>query len=195
MRTGGAEATDDLQVAWEILRTIVWLCIWLGVSQRSVIKMSEFTEASGDGPGLTPSPPSRLRQFQAIMYKNFLLQLRSRFVFCGLRIGGTATVAFEVLLPVLFIGAMSIVTQLPRVPYPPLVFREWALSDTGWSGHVKGARCLVLVSPCHATKQLGVACAMRAALRKSLQDLVFNERIERAQSICYSLCAHILRFS
>lgn len=110
--------------------------------------MSEFTDASGDGPGLTPSPPSRLRQFQAIMYKNMLLQLRSRFVFCGLRLGGAATVAFEVLLPVLFIGAMCIVTQLPRVPYPPLVFREWALSDTGWSGHVKGACCVLQSLSC-----------------------------------------------
>lgn len=109
--------------------------------------MSDRSPTVGEDDGLAPPPPSQWRQFQAILYKNALLQIRSRFVICGFRLGGAATVAFEVLLPVLFIAAMCLVTQLPKIPFPAMVYRSWLLSDSGWSGDRAGAKQAVTAGP------------------------------------------------
>lgn len=91
--------------------------------------------------GLPPAaPPSQWQQFKAVVYKNMLLQLRSRTVLCGVRLGGIASVAFEVLLPVLFIAVMCLVKRWPTVPGQPQVFREWLLADDGWARIAEGAR-------------------------------------------------------
>jgi hypothetical protein len=103
--------------------------------------MSEFA-TSDMGVPASPRRPSAFGQFRALLYKNMLLQLRSRSMLCGLRLGGAASVAFEVLLPVLFIGAMCLVTRLPTVHFPATVHREWMLQDSGWASHAHGApRC------------------------------------------------------
>ena len=73
-----------------------------------------------------------------------LLQSRSRTVLSGLRLGGLASVAFEVLLPVLFIAVMCLVKKLPTVPLPPQVFREYLLADDGWAKGGAGALLALL---------------------------------------------------
>ena len=83
--------------------------------------------------------PSLWQQLRAVIYKNALLQLRSRTVLCGFRLGGLASVAFEVLLPVLFIGAMCLVTRLPTITTPAQVHRAWLLQDATWARHKRGA--------------------------------------------------------
>jgi hypothetical protein len=84
------------------------------------------------GDELAIGPPSRLRQFSAIMYKNMLLQMRSRFSFFGIRLGGVATVLLDISIPVLFIAAMCLVTEIPDVDTSPMVFKEDALRDAQW---------------------------------------------------------------
>jgi hypothetical protein len=73
------------------------------------------------------------------MYKNFLVQIRSRRSIFGVRLGGIATVTFEVLVPVLFIGAMCLVVQLPTTRIPAMVFKSWPISDSLWAGKQEGA--------------------------------------------------------
>jgi hypothetical protein len=82
---------------------------------------------------------TRMRQFSAIMYKNILLQFRSRKVFLGCRLGGVAAVLFEVLIPVLFISAMCLMQRFPQLTYPPLVFKAYDLHDSQWAHTYKGA--------------------------------------------------------
>jgi hypothetical protein len=101
-------------------------------------KMSDYIATPVHSDNSPPGATSAVRQFRALMYKNFLVQVRSRLSVFGFRLGGVATVLFEVLVPVLFIGAMCLVARLPATHIPPMVFKSWPLSDPAWAGKQKG---------------------------------------------------------
>jgi hypothetical protein len=76
--------------------------------------------------------PSRLRQFLAIMYKNVIVQIRSRHEICGIRLGGVASVVLDICIPVIFIAVMGALKGIPEVDTYPLLFKEIPLRDADW---------------------------------------------------------------
>lgn len=108
-------------------------------SMAGATMLPERDMLSDAGLGCDRPQVSRTRQFGAIMYKNLLLQFRSRKVVLGFRLGGAAGVLFEVLIPVLFISAMCLLQRFPKLTYPPLVFKAYDLHDSQWSRQYTGA--------------------------------------------------------
>eukprot|EP00892_Ulva_mutabilis_P002745 jgi/Ulvmu1/12471/UM009_0123.1 len=120
--------------------------------------MSEYGGLEQD---LRPGNASRFRQICAIIYKNFLVQTRSRWRCCG----GIGALCVDIFFPVAFIAMMSIARRFPEGDTPPQVNRQYPLRDADWGQkyHESKGRLILLTPKSNETEAvaslLGIALA------------------------------------
>lgn len=94
-----------------------------------------MSEYGGLEPDLRPGNASRFRQICAIIYKNFLVQTRSRWR-C---FGGIGSLCIDILFPVAFIAMMSVARRIPESDSRPLLAIKHPIRDVSWGRKYHGA--------------------------------------------------------
>ena len=97
--------------------------------------------------GFTNCRVSRIRQFGAVLHKNYLLQTRTSRAHTYLGAAGWAALLIEIAIPAVFFTLMCIPKHyLNPMKFPQQVSQAWDLDATQWAlqyegGPLQGAHC------------------------------------------------------